>query len=98
MLVKLALSARDVLKAKTRRSWPGLGAVLQPDLIIPRGGKLLCQLLINYIWIVLIELDGFSEWQGLDTAILPGKAERVFDSCNFPGLMGMLKKLDCHSC
>jgi hypothetical protein len=35
----------------------------------------------------LIELDGFSEWQGLDTAILPGKAERFFGPCNCPGLM-----------
>jgi hypothetical protein len=59
----------------------GLGRVclvLLTDLIIPRGGKLLCQLLRNYIWIVLIELDGFSEWQGLDTAILPGKSQKEF--------------------
>jgi hypothetical protein len=26
----------------------------------------------------LIELDGFSEWQGLDTAILPGNSPKDF--------------------
>jgi hypothetical protein len=46
--------------------------VLLTDLIIPHGGKLLCQLLGLFIWIALIGLDDFLELQGLDTAILPG--------------------------
>ena len=91
----LDLSISGINDLPVKSEGPAVGRVclvLLTDLIIPRGGKLLCQLLRNNIWIVLIELDGFWEWQGLDTAILPGKAERVFDLCNCSGLMGMLKK------
>jgi hypothetical protein len=40
--------------------------VLLTDLIIRVGGKLLCQLLGNFIWIALIGLDDFLGWRGLD--------------------------------
>ena len=56
------------LNAKARRVGR-VCLVLFTDLIIRVGEKLLCQLRETFIWIVLMELDEFLGWRGLDMRI-----------------------------
>jgi hypothetical protein len=72
-------------KSPTRA--PGF-SLISTALIIRVGGKLLCQLLKTFIWIVLNELDDFSGLEGLDTAILPGNSQKEFSIMQLPCISG----------
>jgi len=83
MQVKHALSARDVLKAKTRletreqlkaktRLDGRVCLVLLTDLIIRDGGKLVCQILKRIMLFGWCGLGGFWGFEGLDKGILLG--------------------------